>query len=228
MPRRLRLRLAGMPFHVIQRGNNRSDCFHRDADHVRYLRDLQSQALEHGVAIHAYVLMTNHVHLLMTPRDSDGVGSLMKALGQRYAQYLNRAYQRTGSVWDGRYRSCLVDTESYFLTCHRYIECNPVRAGMAADPAAYRWSSFRANALGQPDEIVTAHSCVLALGRTPAEREAAYRELFDRELPTGMVDEIRKATNGGFALGSQAFRDKVAKVLGCPVQRRKRGPKPKV
>lgn len=213
MARQPRLSLAGVPLHVIQRGNNRSACFRSDADRRHFLEWLGMQARRHSVAVHAYVLMSNHVHLLMTPQQSDGaIGLVMKFLGQHYVQYFNRVYGRTGSLWEGRFRSCLVDRETYLLTCHRYIEMNPVRAGMVARPDDYPWSSYRANALGQIDPLLSAHPVVAALGRTPDERHEAYKEMFQDELAPAEVDEIRNATRGGRALGASPGR---------------RGPKPK-
>jgi len=191
MPRLPRPRLADMPFHVIQRGNNRAACFFCDGDRRRYLEDLRIQALRHGVSVHAYVLMTNHVHLLVTAREPEGVSKLMKFVGQLYAQYVNRRYERSGSSWDGRFHSRLIDSESYLLQCHRYVECNPVRASMVRHPGAYRWSSYRANALGAPDPLVTPHPLIRALGRTDAESQAAYRELFLQELESAFVDHVR-------------------------------------
>jgi putative transposase len=227
MPRRLRLRLAGFPFHVIQRGNNRAPCFRRHGDCERYLEYLRESSLRHAVAVHAYVLMTNHVHLLMTPTTEDGVERAMKGIGQCYAQYFNRRYERTGTVWEGRFRSCLVDTEGYLLTCHRYIECNPVRAGLVRTPQDYPWSSHGANALGDPNPVVTPHSCVADLGASAAERQSAYRELFRDELTAGTVDEIRSCTNGGFALGSAAFRSEMAARLGRRMERTRSAPRSK-
>jgi putative transposase len=227
MPRRPRLCLAGIPFHVIQRGNNRSPCFFGQADYYRYLGDLGQLSRMHRVAIHAYVLMTNHVHLLATGEDAEGVSLLMKFLGQRYVQYVNRKYVRTGSLWEGRFRSCLVDTQSYLLTCHQYIETNPVRAGMVDRPGEYRWSSHRANAEGFPDPLVTPHCVIASLGRTADERRAAYRELFKKELDEPGLQRIRAATNGGFALGSEQFQQQMAAALGrrvraMPVGRKKK------
>jgi putative transposase len=196
MPRQSRLRLAGTPFHLIQRGHNRGPCFFRDQDYQRYLRDLFVLGREHRVAIHAYVLMTNHVHLLVTPRERDGMSALMKSLGQSHTQYVNRSRGRSGSLWSGRFRSHLIDTEEYLLLCHRYGECNPVRARMVRHPGAYRWSSFRGNALGAPDPLLTLHPCVEALGNTIAERRAAYRDLFLEDLPLGILQKIRTAANG--------------------------------
>lgn len=218
MPRRPRLRIAGIPFHVIQRGNNRSPCFFSEGDYYRYLGDLGQLSRQHAVAVHAYVLMTNHVHLLMTAEHADGVPLLMKFLGQRYVQYVNRRHERTGSLWEGRFRSCLVDTESYFLTLHRYIETNPVRAGMVRYPADYRWSSYRANAEGFPDSLLSPHSIVEALGRTPEERRTAYRHLFRDELTESQIERIRSTTNGGFVLGSDRFERRMAAQLGKRVR----------
>lgn len=227
MPRHARLRLAGIPFHVIQRGNNRSNCFFSERDYGRYLAYLQMLTRKHRVAVHAYVLMTNHVHLLMTPEAADGIGLVMKFLGQLYVQYVNRAHERSGSLWEGRFRSCLVDNESYALRCHSYIENNPVRAGMVGDPGDYPWSSYRANALGHPDALLALHPSVEALARSSTERQAAYRKLFADQLDPAAVAEIRAMTNGGYALGSEAFRRDVASALGRPVSPRKSGPKPR-
>jgi putative transposase len=218
MPRRPRLRIAGIPFHVIQRGNNRSACFFGEGDYYRYLGDLGQLSRQYAVDVHAYVLMTNHVHLLMTAGHADGVPLLMKFLGQRYVQYVNRRHERTGSLWEGRFRSCLVDTESYFLTCHRYIETNPVRAGMVRSPADYRWSSYRANAEGFPDSLLSPHAIVQALGETPAERRAAYRDLFRDDLSESQIERIRNTTNSGFVLGSARFEQRMAIELGKRVR----------
>ena len=213
MPRRPRISLSGIPHHIIQRGNNRSACFYSDADYQCYLDWLAAYAAEYHCRIHAYVLMTNHVHLLLTPATAQGVSHLMKRLGQRYVQYINRTYQRSGTLWEGRFRSCLVNEEHYLLGCYRYIELNPVRAGMVAHPAAYRWCSYRANAMGEHIEWLEPHPMYLALGHTPAVRQLAYRELFRDQLDSGLADQIRHATNGNYALGSERFRQQVATVL---------------
>ncbi len=157
MPRRPRIVIPQMPLHVIQRGNNRQACFFADEDYRRYLDWLREYAGELGCDIHAYVLTTNHVHLLLTPREADSVGRLMKRLGQRYVQYVNRVYQRSGTLWEGRFKSCLTQEEQYVLGCYRYIELNPVRAGMVEHPADYPWTSYRINAQNEKSELVTPH-----------------------------------------------------------------------
>ena len=214
MPRRARLSLPHVPLHVIQRGNNRQACFFAEEDYRFYLGWLAEHAEKTGCRVHAYVLMTNHVHLLLSSDRADAPGALMKALGQRYVQYVNRAYRRSGTLWEGRFRSCLTQEEAYLLACQRYIELNPVRAGMVEHPAEYRWSSYRANAQGEADALVTPHPLYEALGANAAARQAVYRELFRHELEPGLVDEIRRATNGNFALGDERFAAQVATALG--------------
>ncbi|WP_010485698.1 transposase [Pseudomonas sp. S9] len=217
MPRRARLLLPGMSLHLIQRGNNRSVCFYRDEDYQFYLEHLADQAQKHGCAVHAWCLMTNHVHLLITPSTVESVGRLMKGLGQRYVQYINRTYRRSGTLWEGRYRSCLLNEESYVLACYRYIEMNPVRAGMVDHPAEYRWSSYRVNAQGESSSLIKPHLLFSRLGEDCEQRASAYRELFRYELDPGLVDQIRSATNSNYALGSPKFAVEVANALGRTV-----------
>ncbi|WP_153111496.1 transposase [Propionivibrio limicola] len=214
MPRRARLTLPNVPMHVIQRGNNRQACFFADEDYRFYLDWLKEYASKTGCRIHAYVLMTNHVHLLVSADSGNGVGALMKALGQRYVQYVNRTYRRSGSLWEGRFRSCPTQEESYLLACQRYIELNPVRAGMVEHPGDYRWSSYRTNAQGEASDLVTTHALYDGLGADPACRQVAYRELFRYELEPGVVDAIRNATNGNFALGNSRFTEEISRALG--------------
>jgi putative transposase len=214
MPRRPRLFLSNVPQHIIQRGNNRQACFYADEDYRLYLDWLREYAAMAGCAVHAYVLMTNHVHLLISAEHAEATGALMKALGQRYVQYVNRTYRRSGTLWEGRYRSCLTEEEDYLLACQRYIELNPVRAGMVAHPADYRWSSYRANAQGEADSLLRRHDVFDRLGTSAAHREAAYRERFRTALEPGLVDEIRSATNGNYALGSAAFAAQISAALG--------------
>ena len=223
MPRRPRVVLPDVPLHVIQRGNNRQVCCVADEDYRFYLDWLNELAGKTGCRVHAYVLMTNHVHLLVSADRSESPGALMKALGQRYVQHFNRTYRRSGTLWEGRYRSCLIQADNYLLACQRYIELNPVRAGMVAHPADYRWSSYRANAQGEEDALVTPHETYLALGRTAARRHAAYREFLQSELEPGLLDRIRQASNGNFALGSVRLAEEIAAALGRRVTPGKSG-----
>ena len=223
MPRRARLSVAGVPWHIIQRGNNRSVCFHAEADYRRYLDDLAEQSRRFGCTVHAYVLMTNHVHLLVTPAKADSAGLMMKHLGQRYVQYVNRVYRRSGTLWEGRFRSCLTQSEDYVLACYRYIELNPVRAGMVRHPRDYRWSSFHANGDGKHDAMVVPHEQYLGLARNEQARREAYRALFKAHLDPEVIERIRSATNGNVVLGSKRFEEQIAKILKRRVTRGKAG-----
>ena len=157
MPRRPRLELAGVPLHIIQRGNNRSACFFADDDYRFYLEHLGQACIHQGIELHAYVLMTNHVHLLMTPEDQEGISRVMQSIGRRYVQYINKAYQRCGTLWESRHKASLVDAERYLLCCYRYIELNPVAANMVEHPGDYPWSSYCHNAFGHKNQIITQH-----------------------------------------------------------------------
>ena len=214
MPRRARLTLPGVPLHLIQRGNNRQSCFFGDDDYRFYLDGLADAAGKTDCRVHAYVLMTNHVHLLVSADHVAAPGAMMKALGQRYVPYVNRLYRRSGTLWEGRFRSCPIQEEAYLLACQRYIELNPVRATMVEHPADYRWSSYRANAQGEDDRQVSPHRLYVALGDTAEHRQAAYRELFRHELEPGLVDQIRAATNGNFLLGNARFAAEIEATLG--------------
>jgi putative transposase len=158
--------------------------------------------------------MTNHAHLLLTPKHGQSVGNLMKRLGQRYVQYINRTYKRSGTLWEGRFRSSVIQQEVYLLTCQRYIEMNPVRAGMVNHPGEYRWSSYGSNGQGESSSIITHHPLYDDLGSTDRHRITSYRELFRHKLEPGQVDKIRKATNGNYALGSSRFREEIGSMLG--------------
>jgi putative transposase len=201
MPRPPRVVRAGDTLHLIQRGNNRTACFVDDDDRERYLRALLHTSKRAGCAIHAYVLMPNHAHLLVTAREPCAPARMMQDLGRTFVRYFNERHGRTGGLWEGRYRSSRIDSERYFFQCSRYIEMNPVRAGLVSEPAAYRWSSFRNNAHGGPDALVRRHPLYLALGRSGPARRAAYRALFDVPLPPLVLDAIRRAGNRGKQLG---------------------------
>lgn len=223
MPRRPRIILPNVAVHLMQRGNNRQPCFFHNQDYQFYLDWLHEYAIEARCDLHAYVLMTNHVHLLLTPRDLSSPGTLMKRLGQRYVQYINRTYQRSGTLWEGRYKSCIAQHEHYALSCYQYIELNPVRAKMVSHPADYRWSSYRANAQNESNRMLKPHESYLALGIVEQNRKASYRELFRSHLEPGLIDEIRSATNGNFVLGNIAFQNQIAAELGRRVTRGKAG-----
>ncbi len=214
MPRQPRLDLPGIVQHVVQRGNDRQPCFFTDIDRQRYLQDLRELALAHACQVHAYVLMTNHVHLLVTPGQSGALACMMQALGRRYVRYVNDHYRRTGTLWEGRYKACLVDGDDHLLRCYRYIELNPVRAGMVADPADYPWSSHRANALGMPDPLVRAHPRYRALGNDDQARRIAYRSLVVAGLDPADIAQIRTMLQRQHALGNDRFREAIERQLG--------------
>jgi putative transposase len=211
MPRLGRYFLPEQPQHVIQRGNDRQAVFFAGEDREAYLAWLLEAANRHSCRIHAYVLMTNHVHLLATPARADSLPRMMQSLGRRYVRHLNDAHGRTGTLWEGRYRAAPIDSDRYLMLCMRYIELNPVRARMVRHPREYRWSSYRANALGAADALVTPHALYLSLGRSAAGRQASYRALFREALAEDFVTDLRVATNGGWALGDEAFRRRIAK-----------------
>jgi putative transposase len=223
MPRRPRLNLANVPLHVIQRGNNRQACFFADEDYRFYLYWLGKGAEKCGCDIHAYVLMTNHVHLLASPHGKNSVSGLMQSVGRRYVQYVNRIYKRSGTLWEGRLKASLVNAEEYLLLCYRYIELNPVRAGMVADPGAYSWSSYRRHGLGERDELIKDHERYLALGANAEARQKAYRALFRSQLDEDALTEIRRAASKELVLGNERFRQEIERALGEKVEPQKRG-----
>ena len=209
MARQPRYALPGYPQHVIQRGNNRQIIFAASPDYLAFVRWLQVAAQKYSLAIHAYVLMTNHFHLLVTPHQQQSIGKVIQSVGRRYVQYFNFCYGRTGTLWEGRYRATLIDTEAYLLTCCRYIELNPVRANMVTDPAEYPWSSYRRLAYGEADTLITPHASYLQLGDTVESRQQAYRSLFQQSLEAGVLSTIREATHRGWALGGERFRTEI-------------------
>lgn len=209
MARLQRLFVPGCSHHLIQRGNNRAACFFDARDYAFYLSELKASAELFGVSIHAFVLMTNHVHLLVTPETSESCGKMMQSLGRKYVGYVNKVYRRSGTLWEGRYKSTLVDSDRYCLVLSRYIEMNPVRASMVKGPGEYPWSSYQGNALGKPVELLTPHEVYLALGRTSQARCKNYRSLFEQEIAEDLLEEIREYTNKSWALGSRKFKDQI-------------------
>ena len=203
MPRVARSVIAGSSLHVVQRGINRQQCFFSDADYFRYLRLLGELSSRFGCSVHAYCLMTNHVHLLLTAQATDSCALLMKHLGQRYVQTVNKKLGRTGTLWEGRFKSCVVPSESYVLACYRYIELNPVRAGIVDAPGKYRWSSYATNAEGRASVLLKAHAVYEVLGLDIARRLDAYKSLCESALAGPIVEEIRKATRIGCVAGER-------------------------
>jgi len=214
MPRLPRCAPPDIPQHIIQRGNDRQACFADKQDFAVYLNCLDESSRRYCVDIHAWALMTNHVHLIVSPRSDGSISLMMQAVGRDYVSWFNKRHTRTGTLWEGRFRSCLIDSEHYLLTCYRYVEMNPVRAGLVSHPVLYEWSSYRHNALGHRSRLLTAHPVYLQLGRSAAERLAAYQELFSEQLDETQLSDIRAATNRGLALGSQRFKDECTLRLG--------------
>ena len=204
---------VGIPQHVIQRGNNRQVCFASEQDFAVYANWLKAYAKEFQVDLHAWVLMTNHVHLLCTPRVENAVSRLMQALGRQYVRYFNFSYKRTGTLWEGRFKSCLVQQEAYLLQLYRYIELNPVRAGIVNNPENYLWSSYHYNALGKSDPLISPHAEYLSLGNTPEKRQQAYRCLYENSIPQNTVDSIRDSTNKAWVLGGESFKHNIEAIL---------------
>jgi len=207
----------------VQRSVNREPCFFAAEDYHCYLHWLKKSAADYRCAIHAYVLMSNHVHLLLTPETPEGPSRLMQSVGRRYVQYINRTYRRTGTLWEGRFKSSVVQTEHYFLLCSRYIELNPVRAGMVSDPGQYPWSSYRHNGLGQTDERLTPHAEYLALGRTDHDRQTLYRSLFRTELDEAALADIRLALSQGQPFGNNRFSEALCQAVGVRQTQARRG-----
>jgi len=223
MSRLPRLVLVGQPHHVIIRGNNREPIFIADEDYQFYLDKLHDACVKHQCDLHAYVLMTNHVHLLITPYKEGGLAKLMQMAGRYYVQYFNNSYCRTGTLWEGRYKSTVVDSDNYALICYRYIELNPVRAGMVLHSADYPWSSYRFNALGEVNVNVTEHPLYLSLAGTAELRMTQYRSLFEGYLSATHIESIRDATNKSWVLGDDLFKQKIEKQLRQRISPKPRG-----
>lgn len=213
MARQPRFVLPGHPQHVIQRGNNRQSTFFADEDYHFYLNCLKDAVQRYRCAVHAYVLMTNHVHLLMSPSDKEGISRTLQHVGRLYVRYINHMYRRSGTLWEGRYKATLVDSERYLLTCYRYIELNPVRTNMATHPGGYPWSSYGAHAMGKNNFLLQDHALYIALGRTPNIRQTAYRALFKGHIDENTLAKIRHSTNKGWVLGDSMFKAEIEAAL---------------
>lgn len=223
MPRLPRLEAVGVPQHIIQRGNNRQLCFGSNEDFAAYAAWLKEYSRKYEVDIHAWVFMTNHVHLLATANRQHGVSQMMQSLGRRYVQYFNYQYRRTGTLWEGRFRSCLVESERYLLECYRYIELNPVRAGMVKPPADYQWSSHRTNAFGITSGLVTPHRVYSRLGTTLESRLRAYRGFFAGQIDHCFIQKLRLSTQKGMVIGSDRFKEQLSKLHSRKVDNLRRG-----
>jgi len=213
MARQPRFVLPGQPQHIIQRGNNRQAIFYNQNDCEFYLEKLLAASKEYECHIHSYVLMTNHVHLLLTPLHEHSISKVMQVLGRYYVQYFNYHYKRTGTLFEGRYKASLIDSDHYLLTCMRYIEMNPVRANMVFHPSEYPWSSYGYNASGKLNNLITPHLLYEQLGMTREDKCNSYQELFALALDPKTINEIRENTNKCWALGSKEFKDIVVQKL---------------
>ncbi len=227
MPRKPRFYISGVPVHIVQRGHSREPVFFEVSDYQAYLNWVQEAADRYGAEVHAYVLMTNHIHILVTPKDKEGVSRMMQYIGRRYVPYINHTYGTSGTIWEGRYKASLIHNEEYLLSCMRYIELNPVRANMVKSPGSYRWSSYRANALGKKDGVVTQHPLFRGLGRREALRAEAYKALFRAHMDEEKIEDIRTSLQTGTPLGNDFFKEKVEKKLRCKVGQARRGRPPK-
>lgn len=223
MPRRARMYLPGYCYHIVQRGNNREACFFSVNDYHYYLELLKQGLKRYQAQLYSYALMTNHVHLLISPQCSDSISNIMKVVGSRYAHYMNKTYHRTGTLWEGRHKSSVVDTEGYLLKCYRYIEMNPVAASMVARPEEYHWTSYGVNAWGDCSEVVTPHQEYINLGQSIEQRCYAYRELFAGQLSDQDLHCIRTASHYCQPLGSDRFRAQIEEKIGRPVGQARRG-----
>ena len=223
MARLPRISPVDIPVHLIQRGNNRQACFASDEDHGAYVSWLKEYSKKYKVEVHAWVMMTNHVHLLCTPRQENGVSQMMQSLGRRYVQYFNFEYRRSGTLWEGRFKSCLIQEERYLLEVYRYIELNPVRANIVTDPGDYRWSSYQINGLGKKSDLCTPHQEYLRLGKDESERQENYREFLSRQVDGELLKEIRANIHKGMAVGSDRFKEELETLTGRRLKSKKRG-----
>jgi putative transposase len=214
MARLPRYFVKGQPQHIIQRGNNRELIFVHDDDYLFYLECLQDAIKKNKLRIHSYVLMTNHAHILASPEVETSISKTLQSVGRRYVQYFNYTYKRTGTLWEGRYKATVIDSDQYLLTCMRYIELNPVRAEMVKQPNEYPWSSYAANAEGNNNKLIKSHEIFRQLGVNEAERQSAYRQLFRLTIGKSDLVALREATNKGWVLGNDRFREEIERLSG--------------
>ncbi|MBN1006961.1 transposase [Amphritea pacifica] len=227
MPRKPRFYLPEVPVHIVQRGHSRDPVFFENQDYATYAYWHKESSKKYFVSIHAFVMMTNHIHLLVTPSEAESISLFMQFIGRRFVPYINHKYGRSGSIWEGRYKACLVQDDAYLLTVMRYIELNSVRAGMVELPGHYRWSSFSHNSGIKNIEFLRPHPSYVALGKNQQERHQMYQELFKGYIDEGAMKRIREAWQTGTPLGNDMFRDKVERQLQCKVGQARRG-RPKI
>ncbi len=214
MARSPRITIPAYPHHIIQRGNNRAATFFAIDDYRFFLECLHQAKAKCQCRIYAYVLMTNHFHLLIEPREVGDLGRFMQSVGRRYVRYVNNTYRRSGTLWEGRFKSAAVSRDEYLIACSRYIELNPVRAGIVAHPKEYPWSSYQHRALGVPDRLLDEDVWYAALGTTEKERQERYQAWMDAQIDVREWAEIRQATQRGRLIGQETFKRHVEAITG--------------
>jgi len=225
MSRLVRVCPPGIPNHIIQRGHNRQICFAEEEDFAAYENWLHISSVKYGVAVHAWVFMKNHVHIMATPQEQDSISRMMQEVSRHYVRHFNETYRRTGTLWEGRFKSCLVEPRNYLLRCQQYIELNPVRANIVNAPSDYPWSSYHSNCIEKISSLLTPHEIYLNLGKSDRERILEYRSLFAAHIDEALLRDIRASVNKGLALGSKQFKNEIEQLTGRRVTPGKRGPR---
>ncbi len=223
MARLPRLVIPQHPHHIVQFGVDRQAIFREPGDYPAFLNWLREAAKQYKVAIHAYVLMPDHLHILATPTDSEGLARMMQWVGRHYVPYFNRKYGRSGTLWQGRFKATVIDAMNYLMTCSRYIELNPVRAGIVLSPADYAWSSYAHHIGAKHDALITDHALYWSLGNTPFERDAAYKYLTEQALTSKELQELKDTAHKGWVLGSESFKTSLEAQVDRQVRPGKRG-----
>jgi len=223
MPRLPRLNLVDIPQHIVQVGHNNLACFFDDEDYAFYLQSLEAASNQYSVDIHAYVLLPNMIQIIATPRIPNGISSMMQSLGRRYVQFVNHRYRRSGTLWAGRYKSSLIDSDAYLLTCYRYVELRPMYLGLADGPAEYPWSSFHFHTCAAESELIKDHRLYTELGETDEERAQEYSKLFRYSFDRGLMQFIAETVKLGQVLGGDAFKEKIEQIANQRVRPLKRG-----
>lgn len=223
MARRPRLFIANFPYHIIQRGNNKNPIFFNDKDYLFFLKVLKEAKTKHPCYLYAYCLMPNHFHFILEPKEKENISFLMKLLGAKFVRYINRTYRRSGTLWEGRFRCSLIDKEAYFLSCLRYIETNPLRAGLAKSPDLYRWSSYHFRAFGEKSSLLDLDAWYDSLSIDPLERQLTYRQFINSSASETEYSLIREMTNKNAIIGDQSFIHKLENILNITINFRSPG-----